>query len=219
MQERAETTRRSLLQAAAHLFDERGYAGTSISDISSLSGHTSGAIYFHYGNKERIALAIVEAHLSTWPRLLEHSTKQNAPPLERLVNLSFTVARTFRDDVVIRAGARLWAERKAIKATLPTPFVGWIDMVATLLEQARSCGDLAPRLDPAPTARTLVAAFFGLHTVSESLDGRRDIEAHLHDFWNLLLASLQADPDPSLLERVRSFQTAGEDHLPQCAQS
>lgn len=69
MQERARTTRRSLLEAAAQLFAEQGYAGTSVNDISARSGRTSGAVYFHYASKEGIALAVVQHRFATWPQL------------------------------------------------------------------------------------------------------------------------------------------------------
>ena len=51
-----------------------GYAGTSISDISARSGRTSGAIYFHFANKEKLALAVVEATFATW-----HGPGRSAP--------------------------------------------------------------------------------------------------------------------------------------------
>ncbi|MFJ9469291.1 ScbR family autoregulator-binding transcription factor [Streptomyces caniferus] len=204
MQIRAKTTRRSLLEAAATLFDERGYAGTSISDISAHSGRTSGAIYFHYASKEKLALAIVEEHFATWPHLISRHRQRGLPALEKLVALSFEVARAFRDDIVVRAGARLWAERKAIDTQLPAPFLGWIEAVTELLEEADRNGELADDVPPATTAHGIICAFFGLHTVSDALDGRRHIEERLDDLWHLLLRGLQAEPDPAaLLERVR----------------
>ncbi|GAA1188918.1 ScbR family autoregulator-binding transcription factor [Streptomyces hebeiensis] len=202
-QVRAKTTRRFLLETAARLFDERGYAGTSISDISARSGRTSGAIYFHYASKENLALAIVEEHFATWPALIDRYRATGHPALERLVALSFEVARAFRDDVIIRAGSRLWSERRAIDAALPRPFVGWLETVAELLTEARAEGDLAPGVRPQVAAYGLVCAFFGLHTVSDALEGRRQIEEELHDLWGLLLPALQKDPDPAaLLTRV-----------------
>ncbi|MGI5262191.1 ScbR family autoregulator-binding transcription factor [Streptomyces angustmyceticus] len=204
VQIRAKTTRRSLLEAAAALFDEKGYAGTSISDISAHSGRTSGAIYFHYASKEKLALAVVEEHFATWPHLISRHQQPGLPALEKLVALSFEVARAFRDDIVVRAGARLWAERKAIDAQLPAPFLGWIEAVTQLLEEAGRNGELAPGVPPATTAHGIVCAFFGLHTVSDALDGRRNIEEHLDDLWHLLLRGLQATSDPAaLLARVR----------------
>ncbi|MFF4763564.1 ScbR family autoregulator-binding transcription factor [Streptomyces sp. NPDC001292] len=205
MQERAEETRRAVLQAAAHLFFERGYAGTSIADIGERSGRTSGAIYFHYANKERLALAVVEAHFAAWPALVAQHESVAEPALERLVRLSFSVARAFRDDVVVRAGARLWAERRSIDVEMPPPFVDWITTVERMLAAARSEGGLAPAAEPGRDAPTLVAAFFGLHTLSDVLDDRLLIEDRLAALWLLLLPGLQADPAPhDLLARVRA---------------
>lgn len=205
MQRRAETTRQALLEAAARLFDERGYAGTSITDISELSGHTSGAIYFHYTSKENLALAVMERHYAAWPALISRYRAARAPALEELVRLSFTVARAFRDDIVVRAGARLWTERTIIAAAFPPPFVGWIDAVSRMLERAHGEGCLAAHVDTERAARTIVCTFFGVHTVSEALDGRRRIEDHLTDFWQLFLPSLQAHPNPTeLIARARS---------------
>ncbi|MFJ7999651.1 ScbR family autoregulator-binding transcription factor [Streptomyces sp. NPDC096310] len=217
-QVRAKTTRRFLLEAAARLFDERGYVGTSISDISTQSGRTSGAIYFHYASKENLALAIVQEHFAAWPELIGRYRAAEFPALERLVALSFDVARAFRDDVVIRAGSRLWAERTAIDVTLPRPFVGWLETVTQLLEEAREEAALAEGIAPDMAAHGLVCAFFGLHTVSDALEGRRQIEEGLHDLWLLLLTALQPECDARALigrareqgERMRRSAEAAE---------
>jgi AcrR family transcriptional regulator len=215
VQGRAEATRRSLLEAAAHLFNERGYAGTSISDISELSGRTSGAVYFHYTSKEMLALAVVEAHFATWPKLIERHDAAGLPALERLVRLSFAVARAFRDDIVVRAGARLWSERRAINETLPTPFVGWIGTVRKLLHQARADGELAPHVDPARDAHSVVCAFFGLHTVSDALEDRLGLVDQLADLWLLLLPSFQNGACAAdLVARARAPLAAEEPAAP-----
>ncbi|MEU3460694.1 ScbR family autoregulator-binding transcription factor [Streptomyces sp. NPDC006733] len=209
----AETTRRTLLETAAQLFDQHGYAGTSISDISTASGRTSGAIYFHFASKENLALAVLQEHFATWPELVERYRASGRPALEQLVALSFSVARAFRDDIVVRAGARLWMERKAINAPLPAPFVGWIDVVSALLTEARKEGTLAPGIVPCTAAHGVVCAFFGLHTVSDALGSREQIEDELHNLWLLLLAALQAQPDPpALLAHV-----IGHPHIPAAA--
>lgn len=204
MQERAEATRKALLEAAAQLFFERGYVATSISDITTRSGRTSGAIYFHYGNKEQLALAVVEAHFATWPEVIGRYGAATGPALERLVRLSFAVAREFRDNIVVRAGARLWSERRNIAVTMPPPFVDWIDTVGRILAQARDGGELAVHADPRRDAHSLVAAFFGLHTVSDALDSRLLIEDRLADLWRLVLPGLQSCPAAEhLLLRAR----------------
>ncbi|MFF1921244.1 ScbR family autoregulator-binding transcription factor [Streptomyces sp. NPDC058221] len=205
MQERARATRRVLLESAAHLFVERGYVGTSVNDISDHSGKTSGAIYFHYSSKEKLALAVVREQFATWPQLAAPYAAPGIPPLEKLVALSFGVAQSLSEDVVARAGARLWAERHGIEAAVPTPFDAWASAVTRLLAEARTRGELAAGVEPSAAAVTLVCAFFGLCVLTDDLPGGRDWREQLDHWWLLILKSLQADPDPSaLLARARA---------------
>jgi AcrR family transcriptional regulator len=212
VQDRAGTTRAQILTAAAQLFDERGYAGTSISDITERSGHTSGAIYFHFSGKEHLARAVVEAHFAAWPPLVGRCGGRFASPLEELVGLSFAVARAFRDDALVRGGARLWAEGLPSADPLPTPFVGWIETVRAILGRARQHGELSSSVNPSTAARAIVMAFFGLHSVSETFDGRAHIEQDLTDLWRLLLPTLQAHPAvEAALSRVRDVLATDAD--------
>ncbi|MDX3064864.1 MULTISPECIES: ScbR family autoregulator-binding transcription factor [Streptomyces] len=206
MQNRARATRKILLESAAHLFVERGYAGTSVNDISDHSGKTSGAIYFHYSSKENLALAVVREQFATWPQMLAPYAAPGIPPLEKLVVLSFGIARSLREDVVARAGARLWAERRGIEAAVPTPFDAWALAVTRLLAQARARGELAAGVEPSAAAVALVCAFFGICTLTDELPGgRRDWRELLDQWWTLMLNSLQAEPDPAaLLARARA---------------
>ena len=47
-----------MLDAAARLFEERGYHGTSIRDIAAATGVTPGAIYSHHPSKAALLLAV-----------------------------------------------------------------------------------------------------------------------------------------------------------------
>lgn len=78
-QDRALETRKVLLESAAQLFTEQGYAGTSFSDISDHSGKISGAIYFHYSSKEKLALAVAREQFATWPQLAAPYTAPGIP--------------------------------------------------------------------------------------------------------------------------------------------
>jgi hypothetical protein len=106
------------------------------------------------------------------------------------------VARAFRDDVIVRAGSRLWMERRAFDTQLPRPFVGWIGTIEAMLRAGVAEGSVDSGVDPHRAASVLVSAFFGMHTVSDALDGRTLIEQHLRDLWLLFLPALRRDADP-----------------------
>lgn len=50
----AGNTRERIAEAALTLFSEKGYLGTSMSDIAGALGMTKGALYKHYRSKEEI---------------------------------------------------------------------------------------------------------------------------------------------------------------------
>jgi AcrR family transcriptional regulator len=210
LQERAVVTREAVLRAAALLFEEQGYTATSIGDVARVGGRTSGSVYFHFGSKEGLARALAEAYHERWPPLIERRMALHAPVLVRLIALHLAVARAYRDDVLVRAGARLWFERGAVPTPLPAPFAGWIAVTEGLLVQAVQAGELAPGTDCGQVARLLVSAFFGTHTVDDALGERADLTDHVLVLWRLLLPGVGvAEPEALLAAAQRLDALAG----------
>ena len=58
--EEAEQTRRRIMEAASHVFDERGIARTTMEHIAEAAGVTRGAIYWHFADKQALLRAIRE---------------------------------------------------------------------------------------------------------------------------------------------------------------
>ncbi|MGH2599631.1 MAG: TetR/AcrR family transcriptional regulator [Dehalococcoidia bacterium] len=58
--EQYEHTRRRLLDVAARLFAEQGYAGTGTEEVVRQAGVTRGALYYHFRDKRDLFRAVVE---------------------------------------------------------------------------------------------------------------------------------------------------------------
>jgi TetR/AcrR family transcriptional regulator, transcriptional repressor for nem operon len=54
---KAQETRERIIQHAAELFNLRGYAGASVSDVMQATGLQKGGIYNHFKSKDELALA------------------------------------------------------------------------------------------------------------------------------------------------------------------
>jgi TetR/AcrR family transcriptional regulator, transcriptional repressor for nem operon len=54
---KAQETRDKILQQAAELFNQQGYAGSSMSDLMRATGLQKGGIYNHFESKQALALA------------------------------------------------------------------------------------------------------------------------------------------------------------------
>jgi AcrR family transcriptional regulator len=64
-QERKEETRRELIASATKVFSERGFHAASLAQIASNAGYTTGAVYFHFGGKDELFLAVFESYALT----------------------------------------------------------------------------------------------------------------------------------------------------------
>jgi len=54
-------TRGQLLDAAARVFAQKGYAGASVDEIAEAAGYTTGALYSNFGSKEKLFVELMAA--------------------------------------------------------------------------------------------------------------------------------------------------------------
>ncbi|MFI5958499.1 TetR/AcrR family transcriptional regulator [Cryptosporangium sp. NPDC051539] len=66
----AEGTRQRILDAATELFEQRGFAGTSIRDLAVRVGMTKAALYYHFPSKEEVLAALIRPFLDDMDRII-----------------------------------------------------------------------------------------------------------------------------------------------------
>lgn len=72
--ERRDETRAELIAAAARVFARSGFHGASVDEIAREAGYTTGAIYWHFGGKDDLFLAVFEVYTTT--RVREYAAIQ-----------------------------------------------------------------------------------------------------------------------------------------------
>lgn len=80
----ADDRRRHILLAAAELFVERGYAGTSMRDIARRVGLLPGSIYYYFSTKDDLFVAVNQEGFSQITRRIEAALEKISPPWDRL---------------------------------------------------------------------------------------------------------------------------------------
>lgn len=186
-QERAGRTRRQLLHAAARAFAEKGFPAVTLQDIADLAEVTKGAVYFHFTNKEAVAVAVTEEFYGQLPAIAESVTARQLPPLDAVAELLLQTAVALRDNPVMQAGARLQIERNLVAADMPTPFSGFTQLITELLAQAQDEGTLRRTTDITVMARVIVAAFFGSQHISWVQHNREDLTTRVREIVDVIL--------------------------------
>ena len=81
---RADNRVRLVLDAAARLFREKGYASTSMRDIAAASGMLPGSLYYHFPSKEALLVAVYGEGVGHITQAVESALARKGDPWERL---------------------------------------------------------------------------------------------------------------------------------------
>ncbi|MFD5057096.1 ScbR family autoregulator-binding transcription factor [Streptomyces sp. NPDC058394] len=200
-QARAIQTRRSILVAAAAVFDERGYSSATISEILARAGVTKGALYFHFNSKEELALGVMDLQLDVVP-LPPQLTK-----LQDLVDQGMLLAHRLRHEPLVRASVGLAMDQAVEGLDRGTPFRAWIDRLEQLLSAAKNQGELLPHVQPGETAELLAGAFSGVQVMSQVLCNREDLGRRISVLLHYILPSIST---PAVLATLDMAEDRGE---------
>ena len=168
----------SVLRGAVKVFNERGYDGTSMEDLSRELGITKSAIYHHVTGKEELLRLAVNRALDGLFAVLDDVSAVDAPAITRLEELArrsvlLLVAELPFVTLLLRVRGNTGAERAALARRRE-----FDNAVASLATQARDEGDLRPDVDPALIARLLYGM---INSVTEWYRPRGDRPAELAD--------------------------------------
>lgn len=81
---KAERTKQLIIDKSAPIFNSKGVAGTSLSDILEVTKLAKGSLYVHFENKEAISHAVVDHFVGRKLKLLEATLSRPGSAKEKL---------------------------------------------------------------------------------------------------------------------------------------
>jgi AcrR family transcriptional regulator len=154
----------SLLAVAVTVFNERGYDGTSMEDLSRRLGIAKSSIYYHVDSKEDLLRLALDRALDGLFGVASQARSHGGPAIGRLEFLVRGSVGVLAEQLpyvtlLLRARGNTPTERRALVRRRE-----FDQLVADLVKEAERDGDIRPDIDPAVTARLL----FGMvNSVSE----------------------------------------------------
>jgi AcrR family transcriptional regulator len=148
----------SVLAVAVEVFNERGYDGTSMRELSERLGIAKSAIYHHVTGKEELLRLALDRALTGLSAVADRARVLPAPAIERLEYLVRGSVEVLEAEspyvtLLLRVRGNTTVERAALDRRR-----AFDRFVADLVSAAQRDGDIDPDLDALITARLL----FGL---------------------------------------------------------
>ncbi|GAB3893420.1 TetR/AcrR family transcriptional regulator [Spirosoma agri] len=82
---KAERTRQFIIETTATIFNTKGYAGTSLADLTEATGLTKGSIYGNFDSKEDVALAVFDHNLAKVKLAVQQRMEKATSNAEKLL--------------------------------------------------------------------------------------------------------------------------------------
>lgn len=92
-QSKAARTRQFIIEKTAPVFNAKGYAGTSLGDLTEATGLTKGSIYGNFENKDEVALAAFDYNFEKVTLYMKSKILSKENAIERLL----AYPRVYRD--------------------------------------------------------------------------------------------------------------------------
>lgn len=147
-----------IVEAAAKVFQEKGFAAASLEDIAAEVGMWKGSLYHYIDSKEELLLAVVKEPAEHILNDLRHVSALDLPPAEKIrlvakahghvLETTFVYASVYLQEVAGRKRSTEWAARDR----------EYVQLITRMIEEGIDRGDFSPQIDPRTATFTLIGA-------------------------------------------------------------
>jgi AcrR family transcriptional regulator len=152
--------RKAIMDAAAQLFAQNGYQGTSIKDIAALLDIGESTLYGYFPGKQEILIAILNQQVEMVDSLLEHLNELKDH--ESFVHLIDLITEKITSNLVYNRVmfAEAWLNDKVLKEFVISRWLPVMDLLKDFISEKTTDGVFRD-IDPQLAARMIMATFIG----------------------------------------------------------
>ncbi len=172
--EKSEKTRKYIIEVASPIFNRKGYAGTSLSDVLDGTGLTKGSIYGNFKNKDELALAALEFNFNRVSGLILSAVNARSNACDRLVAFAESY-RKFLDAAMKSGGCPVM--NAAVDSDDGNPLIKrkvysfirlWHSTIVKIIEDGKKSGEIRPDADEDAFAALFISLIEGSLMLSKT---------------------------------------------------
>ncbi len=150
---KSDAKRQRILDAAAKVFREKGYAGARLSDIAAAANTQAGSLYYHFESRDALVRAVLDVGVENAFSAVAAGVEALGPragPRERLIAaIKVHIETNLEQDNYLSANARIFGQ---VPLAIREPHLqkqrAYGDFWRQLLAEAGQAGLMRPDLDP-----------------------------------------------------------------------
>lgn len=186
---KGERTKREIVRTAAPLFNQKGFEGTSLSDLMSATGLQKGGIYRHFASKEELA---AEAFDYAWAK----AVTGRLDGVDEVVDSVDRLKKMIENFVDRRAGlvaggcpllnTAIEADdgNPLLRERVKAAFRSWSDRITSVVSQGIKKREIVAKADARALSKLIIGTLEGalmISRIERDDDALRDARAFLFE--------------------------------------
>lgn len=176
---KAEKTKQFIVEQTASLFNKKGFAGTSLNDITGATGLTKGSVYGNFGSKDEVALAVFDYNIQKVTNIFRTEIGKCTTTRKKLMAY-VEMYSNFQKFPFPAGGCPML--NTAIEADDTHPQLkekarqaihSWIKSITKIVEEGIGLKEISEEVDATQVALTIIATIEGM-TMIANLTGKTE---------------------------------------------
>ncbi|KAF3889216.1 MULTISPECIES: TetR/AcrR family transcriptional regulator [Nostocales] len=170
---KGEETKEKILQQAAELFNQQGYAGASIADIMRVTGLQKGGIYNHFQSKDDLALQAFDFAIAQMKERYRTILRSKHCAVDRLQAI-VDIFRSNIDNPIIKGGCPILNTaiesddtHPALRERAKQAMDSWREIVSQIIQKGIERGEIRPTVNIDETATIMISSLEGAVMLSK----------------------------------------------------
>jgi len=173
---KAEKTKQLIIEKTADFFNRKGYAATSLSDITKITGLTKGSIYGNFDDKEEVVIAAFKFNAKRLRDSMDAAISKEDTVYGQLMAMLNFYKTTWKKAASQGGCPMLNAATEAddhllfLQDTVKENFIAWQKKISTIIEKGKAEGSFKAGLQTETYAYTFVMLIEGGILLSRTLN-------------------------------------------------
>mgnify|MGYP000082530621 CR=1 FL=1 len=197
---RSEKTRQFIIETAASIFNKKGYAGTSMSDLTAATGLTKGSIYGNFKDKNDVAVHAFQHNIDLIFDFFSKELKAANSTLEKLLAYPlgfrkiYPMILSYGGCPILNTGVEADDTHAALRKMAAGVLSGWKQSISSLIEKGQAEGAFSSDVDAVNTSEILIALIEG-GSVLAKVSGETSYMLNAIDTAETMIREICSDPE------------------------
>jgi TetR/AcrR family transcriptional regulator, transcriptional repressor for nem operon len=167
IQKKSDRTRQFIIEKAAPVFNKKGIAGTSLTNLTHATGLTKGSIYGNFKNKDDLAVSVFQYNIEMIETLFAHEMGKVESCAEKLLIYPRIYRKIYKTMIayggcpILNTATEADDTHHDLCKLAAGTIARWKKQIMELIETGKQYGEIQPHTDATAMSEIIISLFEG----------------------------------------------------------